>query len=219
MGKIYSTKNDSNIYKKARQATGLTQLEVSKRLNINRSSISKWESGSSIPDPALLPKIAKLYNVTTDYLLGLDNFDTNITTSNTIPRIKELRGAHTQDYIAKQLGLNRQTYRNYENGDRQADYATLMHIADYFNVSIDYLLGRSESSAVFVRDTQLNNHTKNELSDKFLEDYSQLLKDSSFIETTKLYNAISTEYRALCLGVLLGVLQHRGVDTSKILGY
>ncbi len=63
-------------------------------------------------------------------------------------KIRELRGTHTQDYVAKQLGLNRQTYRNYENGDRQADYATLIHIADYFNVSIDYLLGRSESSAV-----------------------------------------------------------------------
>ena len=115
MGKIYSTKNDSNIYKKARQAIGLTQAEVSQYLHINRSAISKWESGSSIPDPALLPKIAKLYNVTTDYLLGLDNsvFDKNINTNNTILRLKELRlsrGIKTQKEMAKLLGVAYNTY-------------------------------------------------------------------------------------------------------------
>lgn len=153
MGKIYSTKNDSNIYKKARQAIGLTQAEVSQYLHINRSAISKWESGSSIPDPALLPKIAKLYNVTTDYLLGLDNsvFDKNINTNNTILRLKELRlsrGIKTQKEMAKLLGVAYNTYNYWENEQFQLDYKNLIRIADYFNVSIDYLLGRSESSAV-----------------------------------------------------------------------
>lgn len=157
MRKIYSSKNDSNIYKKARKAVGLTQAEVSKQLNINRSTISTWEIGRSIPDPALLPKIAKLYNVTTDYLLGFDNDLSNkndyTATFGTVLKLRELRGSHTQDHIAKRLGLDCQTYCDYENGKRQADYATLIRMADYFNVSIDYLLGRSESSSVFTPQT------------------------------------------------------------------
>ena len=61
-------------------------------------------------------------------------------------RLKELRGSLTQDQTAKKLGLNRQTYRNYESGVRQPDFETLINIANYYNVSIDYLLGRTESA-------------------------------------------------------------------------
>lgn len=56
-------------------------------------------------------------------------------------RMKELRGNHTQEEIANQLGMNRQTYRYYEAGERNADYETLFKIADFYGVSIDYLLG------------------------------------------------------------------------------
>lgn len=224
MGKIYSTKNDSNIYKKARQAIGLTQAEVSQYLHINRSAISKWESGSSIPDPALLPKIAKLYNVTTDYLLGLDNsvFDKNINTNNTILRLKELRlsrGIKTQKEMAKLLGVAYNTYNYWENEQFQLDYKNLIRIADYFNVSIDYLLGRSESSAVVTQNSKLINHPEYELSDKFEKDYAQLLKDTNFIEMTKLFNGITAEYRALSLGYIVGLLQKHGINTQAILGY
>lgn len=67
---IYSTKNDANIYKKCRMQKNLKQQDVATILNIDRSTISKWESGKSIPDQSLLPQIAELYNVSVDYLLG-----------------------------------------------------------------------------------------------------------------------------------------------------
>lgn len=56
-------------------------------------------------------------------------------------RMKELRGSRTQEEVATQIGLNRQTYRYYESGERNADYETLFKIADFYRVSIDYLLG------------------------------------------------------------------------------
>lgn len=55
-------------------------------------------------------------------------------------RLIELRGERTQDYIAKQVGLTQQSYRNYESGERQANYETLVKLANYFGVSIDYIL-------------------------------------------------------------------------------
>lgn len=60
-------------------------------------------------------------------------------------RLKELRGNRTQDYTAKQLGLTQRSYQNYECGSRQADYDTLIKMARYFGVTIDYLLGASDA--------------------------------------------------------------------------
>lgn len=46
------------------------------------------------------------------------------------------------------LNLNQNSISRYETGEREADYATLIAFADYFNVSIDYILGRTENPQV-----------------------------------------------------------------------
>ncbi len=50
----------------------------------------------------------------------------------------------TQQNIADLLGITRGAYANIENGKREPDFAALFALADYFKVSIDYLLGRTE---------------------------------------------------------------------------
>ena len=60
-------------------------------------------------------------------------------------RLRDLRGEKTQAYVAQKLNINRQTYCNYENGSRQMDYDTLIKIAQFYNVTIDYLLGASDA--------------------------------------------------------------------------
>lgn len=50
-----------------------------------------------------------------------------------------------QNEIAQYLNINPKTYNRYENGKSQADYATLIKIANYLNTSVDYLLGRTEN--------------------------------------------------------------------------
>lgn len=61
-------------------------------------------------------------------------------------RIRELRKKKsvTQLRMAMDLGLSQNSISRYETGDRQPDIAELIRIADYFNVSIDYLVGRSD---------------------------------------------------------------------------
>lgn len=49
----------------------------------------------------------------------------------------------SQAEIANYIGLTVGAYQNYENGRREANYETLAKFADYFNVSLDYLLGRT----------------------------------------------------------------------------
>lgn len=60
-------------------------------------------------------------------------------------RLKALRKERkiSQVRLAIDLNLNQNTVSRYENMEREADYKTLILLADYFNVSIDYLLGRT----------------------------------------------------------------------------
>ena len=59
-------------------------------------------------------------------------------------RLKALRikKGISQLKLAIDLNMNQNSISRYENGQRQADYETLIKFADYFNVSIDYLVGR-----------------------------------------------------------------------------
>ena len=59
--------------KELRLAENLTQREVAEMLNIDRSNYSKYENGKLELSNRLLVKLAGFYEVTTDYLLGLEN--------------------------------------------------------------------------------------------------------------------------------------------------
>lgn len=62
-------------------------------------------------------------------------------------RIKELRTERhiTQLKMAMELNMSQNTISRYENGEREPGIAELIRIADYFHVSIDYLVGRTDS--------------------------------------------------------------------------
>ncbi|WP_062048297.1 helix-turn-helix domain-containing protein [Bacillus sp. JCM 19034] len=58
-------------------------------------------------------------------------------------KLKQLRGNKRQEDVAKEIGVSRATYGHYEIGRTEPDNETLKKLADYFNVSTDYLLGRT----------------------------------------------------------------------------
>ncbi len=66
-------------------------------------------------------------------------------------RLKELRKSRkiTQQRLAIELNLNQNSISRYESGEREADYQTLIALADYFNVSIDYLLERTDNPVFY----------------------------------------------------------------------
>lgn len=76
--------------------------------------------------------------------------------------LKSLRKANglTQDELAKILKISRSTIGMYENGSREPDYETLEAIADYFNVDIDYLLGRTNKTTIIPEHYYLNDETR-----------------------------------------------------------
>ena len=61
-------------------------------------------------------------------------------------RLRDLRVSKgiSQLKLAMDLGMNQNSISRYETSERQADYKTLIAFANYFNVSLDYLLERTD---------------------------------------------------------------------------
>ena len=62
--------NFAEIIVRSRKALGLTQEGLAQKLGVTNQAVSKWESGQSCPDLALLPRIADLFGITIDELFG-----------------------------------------------------------------------------------------------------------------------------------------------------
>lgn len=71
-----------SILRALRTEKNMTQADVANALEIDRSTYTKYESGKSKPDSIMLQKIANLFNVSTDYLLGRTNERQNYNINN-----------------------------------------------------------------------------------------------------------------------------------------
>lgn len=60
--------------KALREARGWTQAELARKMNMTRNGINSWEQGLSMPSPPSLVDLARLFSVSTDYLLGVENY-------------------------------------------------------------------------------------------------------------------------------------------------
>lgn len=59
--------------KELRKEFGLSQVELAMRMEVTKQTISNWENENIQPSIDMLVGLANVFNVTTDYLLGLDD--------------------------------------------------------------------------------------------------------------------------------------------------
>ena len=85
-------------------------------------------------------------------------------------RIAELRRKRnlTQEELANQLKISRAALSHYEQNRREPDFGTLNSIANYFKVTIDYILGRTDDPTAQLDKETLNFMKNLELSEKDL---------------------------------------------------
>lgn len=71
-------------------------------------------------------------------------------------RLKELRKENRvpQKNIAEYLKVSVRAYQYYESGTIYPDFCGLIKLADYFSVSLDYLVGRSDDPEIHSKDKQ-----------------------------------------------------------------
>ena len=125
-----------------------------------------------------------------------------------------LRKEHglSQQKLASDIGLARNTICQYESGSRVPDVSTLALLADYFGVSTDYLLEREEKKSVMERPTS-------EIAENFICEFEEQMKEKVFQDIAKLYKAIKdVSLKAQILVVLVAYLNRNGINTENILG-
>ena len=60
--------------KELRLENNFNQVELAKACEVKQSCVSKWERGETLPDVEMLITLATVFNVTTDYLLGIKDY-------------------------------------------------------------------------------------------------------------------------------------------------
>lgn len=81
----------------------------------------------------------------------------------------------TQSQLAQRLGIGQSTIVGYERGDREPTASNLMKYASYFNVSLDFLTGRTDDFGSFIEQSADAIHLSPE-ERKLVEDYRGLAK-------------------------------------------
>ncbi len=144
---------------------GMTQQELADSLGVTKANISSYEQNKSMPNYNKLIEIARMFNVTTDYMLshGDEYLDERFKTppvteisddtgktgrlnsrrmgiGSQIKELREERGLSRQE-LADGLSLSVTTIGKYENDIAAPSYGTLIDIASYFGVSTERLFG------------------------------------------------------------------------------
>ena len=138
-----------------REEKDLTQTNLAKLMNVKQVNISNWENTKEIIPLEKLNFYANYFNVSIDYITGISN-KKNKTNNIQLDKkkigdnLKKFRKEYhlTQENLASILNTSHSTISSYENGKTLILTAFVYQIATRFNVSIDYLMGRSNKKTI-----------------------------------------------------------------------
>ncbi len=145
---------DNNL-KDCREELEMTQKELGFVFGVTKNTVSGWENGhDSMPFNKLI-RFCNLYDYSLDYVVGFIRrnikYDKIKTNKNKIgKKLKELRDELkiTQITLAKECGISQSTYSSYERGEYLINTLTLYAICKKYNISMDYIVGRSNKKNI-----------------------------------------------------------------------
>ena len=133
----------------------LTQKQMANILNTTRDVYAQWERGFCNFPLDKINEYANFYQTSLDYITGLSNnkinyyckkIDVNIITT----RIKRLRKRHnySQEKLCQKINIKQRTYSGYETGRSIPPLYVLFLLSQFYNVSLDYLMGRKQEEDI-----------------------------------------------------------------------
>ena len=173
----------SNRLKKLRKEKELTQADLAKVLNTNQSQYGKYENGKTNLSIENAQILSEYFGVTLSYLLGLDD-NSGTDGSKKMTPFQSLvrdRGMSLKE-ISEATGIAYPTLSGYNQGIRTPKKKNAKILAEYFGVSIPYLLGYEENSTANEPNATISIELVKELSfisekkSKLLQEYIELDK-------------------------------------------
>ena len=143
---------DNNI-KYCREELEMTQTELGSIFGVSKNTVSGWENGHDTMPFNKLIKFSNLYDYSLDYIMGLTkrNNKYNKTKNNKKNIGSKLRNIRkelniSQQQLAKECGISQTTYSSYETGNYLVNTITIYSICKKYNISMDFLVGRSKEN-------------------------------------------------------------------------
>ena len=144
-----------------RHKNNLLQKDIAKMLNVKENTYSKWEKCSNDIPLEKVNILANFYNVNLDYLLGISkkiepSEKLKIDYKKICERLLELRKENhlTQGRLSDKIGFFQTTYSSFETGARTPTTYKLLYIVNFYNASMDYVVGRTDTKKIYKRSTQ-----------------------------------------------------------------
>lgn len=116
----------------------------------------------------------------------------------------------SQEQLAKIIGVSKQAYGHYEREERELGYDMLCKLADYFGVTVDYLIGH-ESVKNPIMERPLS-----EIAENFIREFGELFSDETFQSYARLYKLMDARQRIFVLGMIFGWLKDQGINVQNI---
>lgn len=125
-------------------------------------------------------------------------------------RLKQLRTENdiNQSNVAELLDVTRQAYSRYEREERELGYDMLCKLADYFNVSVDYLIGHE------TKKNPIMERPLSDIAENFIHEYSDYFTDKTFQAYVELYKYMDERQKIFVIGMIVGYLKEQGIPIN-----
>ena len=149
--------------KEIREKNDLSGRKMAIKMNVGKTTYNYYELGKRIITVEKLNQFCNLFNCSMDYVLGLTNYNIvpkknyKINKELVGKRLREIRKENnlSQELIADMINTTQSTISSYETGRVLIITAFLYDIAKKLNVSADYIIGRSNTKKIILKDKEL----------------------------------------------------------------
>ena len=150
------------FFEEIKVVQNITATSIANSLNISKKTLSNYINGDAYIPLEHLNTISNILNISVDYILELSDIKLpkkikkidNLNAIDIGTRLKSIRKELklTQEELAKTIGINKSSISKYESGKNLILTISLYTICKKYNISADYLLGKTDKP-IYIKET------------------------------------------------------------------